>query len=187
MLFPSEDVEYLTRRKGAVSLEGQERRGIKQAVQLLPYLRTVGARSILDIGCGLGVVDAVLGLDVIHLMDGDGTGERRDDYGADVAAWNDVRLAAEFVRLNVPTAEVYAHIADPNLTIPVDAIISLKSWGTHYPVSTYLPLAKRSLSAGGLLALDMRKGHDDSAEIEVAGFKLWRAPSSRRRVFVRCA
>lgn len=188
MIFPDGVNEYLTKFKGEdATVVGQMRRAHKQFATLEPFL----ARSVLDIGCGLGCVDVLLaraGVQTIHLMDGNGEGMRRDDYGADVKAWNDVHLAAEMVTLNAPKGTmVIAHEADSSLKIsPVEMIFSFKSWGTHYPVSTYLSLARRCLVPGGWLILDLRKWVDpteDVREICAAGFTVHKRLSQRQWVF----
>lgn len=178
--FPSEVIDYLKCRKGTVDFAGQVKRGYRQYLTLksLPF-----PRSVLDIGCGLGVIDVFLaraGVQEIHLMDGDGSGERRDDYGADVEAWNDVRLAEQMVRWNAPArTEIYTHQANPNLRVNVDMIISFKSWGTHYPISVYASLARHCLAEGGLVVLDIRKGETWRP---VEGLRLVRHLSERQVV-----
>jgi SAM-dependent methyltransferase len=195
MIFPKEATDYLRRRKGEyASRLYQVRRGYKQLSTLLPLLRHYMPSSVLDIGCGLGCVDVLLassGVGTIHLMDGDGSGLRRDDYARDVEAWNDVHLAEEMVRLNSPAGTtVHAHYANPDLQISVGMIISFKSWGTHYPVVTYLPLARRCLTPGGYLVLDLRWDVDtseDVREIVDAGFENYKRLSERQWAFKRCA
>ena len=194
MKFPDEVSNYLRKRKlsGQGELQDQIRRAYKQLLTLIPLIDASLPQSILDIGCGLGCVDVLLarlGVKVVHLMDGDGTALRRDDYAVNMEAWNDVKLAADIVQMNAPAdTVVHAHRVDPDLYASVEMIISFKSWGTHYPVATYLPLAQRCLKPGGLLVLDLRKGIDVSAdvrEIVDAGFEVCMQLSDRQWAFVR--
>jgi SAM-dependent methyltransferase len=40
---------------------------------------------------------------------------------------------------------------------PLDLVISLASWGFHYPLRTYLDQVHRALAPGGRLILDVRR------------------------------
>lgn len=46
------------------------------------------------------------------------------------------------------------------LGLPLDLVISLVSWGFHFPVSTYLDQVHDLLREGGRLILDLRKRKD---------------------------
>lgn len=113
---------------------------------------------ILEIGCGKGELAAEIACDGVRLtlMDGDGTGTERNKYRPSMEPWNDVMEAVATVKRAQPTADVRGIYADTSLTIPCDLIISILSWGFHYPVETYLPLANRSLLPGGKIILDLR-------------------------------
>jgi hypothetical protein len=195
MIFPDSVKAFLSKHKDVGTDElvyaRQVIRAQKQADTLNELFSEYRPRSVLDIGCGLGVAVIVLAcrfdLDALHLLDGDGSGEIFHDYCGDVEPWNDVELARQMAVANVsPRCVVHAYKADVDLTIPVDMIVSFKSWGTHYPVSTYLPLAKRSLKRGGLVAIDLRpctNYHSEQVhEIQAAGFILIEQ-HGRRHVF----
>ena len=132
---------------------------------------------VLDIGCGLAMIDILIQkkfhVPLIHLFDGDGTDELYEGYNKKAKpAWNDVMLAGEMVKANVPTETVVVpHFATELATIPCDALVSFKSWGVHYPISTYVPLALRSVKDGGLLLTEI----DDPAGEQLLtehGFKV---------------
>jgi SAM-dependent methyltransferase len=191
MKFPDPVAAFLLKNKTDDVFARQIARARKQADTLAELFSEYRPRSMLDIGCGLGMAMIVLAvrfnLDALHLLDGDGTGDIFHDYRAGAAPWNDVRLAGALARANLSAGcAVIEHPADPELTVPVDIIVSFKSWGTHYPVSTYLPLAKRSLKPGGLIALDLRPSaefHSEQAhEIQAAGFYLIEQ-HNRRHIF----
>jgi len=195
--FPSEVVAYLQRTKvhdidTACAL--QINRARKQADTLVSIFQEHEPRTLLDIGCGLGIASIILAqqfdLTDLHLMDGDGSSEIYHDYREDALPWNDVELARKMAAANVPLGcLVSAYYADPNRIIPVDVIVSFKSWGTHYPVSTYLPLAWHSLEPGGLVVMTLRPGdekflQEQVGEVVAAGFKLVDR-QSRQHVFQR--
>jgi len=191
MIFPDEVAAFLLKNKTNDVFARQIARAHKQAGTLAELFTEYRPRTLLDIGCGLGMAAIVLAvrfnLDAIHLLDGDGSGDIFHDYRAGAAPWNDVRLAGALARANLPPAcAVIEHPSDPDLTIPVDVIVSFKSWGTHYPISTYLPLAARSLKPGGLIAVDLhpsdRLHGEQASEIQAAGFDLVEQ-YGRRHVF----
>jgi SAM-dependent methyltransferase len=182
--FPPSALAYLRRHKPYGELSQLCQRQVDRArkqIEDLTFsgfdLRRQGVRSILDIGCGLAVVPALLARDLdlreVHLMDGDGTGERFADYREIGLPWNDVQTGLDMVCANVgDDTHVFALHANPAATIPVDMIMSLKSWGLHYPVATYMGLAARSLRNGGILVIDLHKEGEACAEIEAAGYGL---------------
>jgi SAM-dependent methyltransferase len=194
MNFPDEVIAYLARHKHQatpVACAHQIARAIKQAGTLTRLFREHAPLSMLDIGCGLGLASIMLArehiLSDLHLLDGDGSGDIFHDYRAGAVPWNDVRLAGALARANLSAGcAVVEYPADPDLTISVDIIVSFKSWGTHYPISTYLPLAARSLKPGGLIAVDLhpsdRLHGEQASEIQAAGFDLVEQ-HQRRHVF----
>jgi SAM-dependent methyltransferase len=120
--------------------------------------------DVLDIGCGSGHIHEYLvpslRVNTVHLMDGDAKIRGQMGWNREwTTPWNNVDYASSRVA-SLGGVEVQTHKANPELTIPVDLIISLKSWGFHYPVAVYLPLAKRSLRPGGRIVLDIRKNQN---------------------------
>lgn len=118
--------------------------------------------DVLDIGCGLGGMSVLAAHHCggrLHLMDGSGWADRRTGFGPDMGAFNDMHLTAEMMRVNGVRDWQPWPIGSTDIP-PVDNIISLLSWGWHYPVETYLDLARRILRPGGRLILDIRGGTD---------------------------
>lgn len=146
----------------------------EEAEQLRPWL--VPVERFLDIGCGLGLIDVLIaeitGARSVHMMDGVGDQkERVMGYNDGTKAWADVGVGARLVAENTP-AKVTAHVADPTLTVRVDLIVSFKSWGHHYSIHQYLPLAQRSLKPGGRVIVDLRNGKGGREVLEQNGFKV---------------
>ena len=131
--------------------------------------------SILDIGCGPAWVNVWIanerGLKTVHLMDGEREGQpKTHGYHRATYPWWTVHAGAKRVRERT-RAEVKTHAPDPTLIIPVDVIISLKSWCHHYPAEHYLNLARRSLKIGGRLIVDIRNGTDGLEVLNDNGFR----------------
>lgn len=180
--FPPSAIEYLRRHKrpGDMIQPLVERQVHRARKQLEDLGDIAHPREVLDIGCGLAVVDALLalrGAHTIRLMDGDGTAERHGEYREQSEAWNDVQTGVDMVRANAPeSCRVIAHQPRESFAIsaPFDMVISLKSWGLHYPVHTYLDTVRRCIRRGGLLVIDIHREVEGRAEIEAAGFELLR-------------
>ena len=187
IVFPDKVVAFLLRHKekrhGALPdnvfniCRDQVVRAHKRMEVIETILGYYQLKSVLDIGCGLAMIDILIQkkfhVPLIHLFDGDGTDELYEGYNKKAKpAWNDVMLAGEMVKANVPTETVVVpHFATELATIPCDALVSFKSWGVHYPISTYVPLALRSVKDGGLLLTEI----DDPAGEQLLtehGFKV---------------
>jgi SAM-dependent methyltransferase len=151
--------------------------------------------SILDIGCGLGSVNILIARYIyplyINIIDGDGTEDKRTSFHENTKAWMDRKVTRDFIQRNVsPVCDVRDYPPDPSLTIESDLIISLKSWGHHYPVSMYLGLVQRSLRSGGRVIMDIRIGRGDGLRaMHEGGFKYldttYETPKCKRMVFCR--
>lgn len=129
------------------------------------------ADTILDIGCGVAGIDVLLNWHFqqqsasIHFYLLDKTATNKSIfYGFEQrgAFYNSLTVAREVLTQNGLAQERISLLeATPdyqiNISESVDFIISLISWGFHYPVATYLPQAYKILKPGGRLILDIRK------------------------------
>jgi hypothetical protein len=172
--FPESAIAYLLRHKGDADgiprmCERQATRARKQFEALSPYIGK-GVKRVLDIGCGLGAIDVVLAskrsITDLYLVDGDGSVERHGEYREVSEPWNNVADAVEFVEKNVPDS-VLVVSAWPITN--VDFVISLKSWGLHYPVATYLDRVSGIIELEGTLIIDLHKPEARKA-LEGVGF-----------------
>jgi SAM-dependent methyltransferase len=129
------------------------------------------ASSILDIGCGIAGVDILLHqhylayndcLKEITLLDKEGQSDIYYNFEQEGAYYNSLTLAEKFLRMNGVTTQI--SVVDilkssfPSGTF--DVIISLISWGFHYPVSTYLDVVYDNMAENGILILDVRKNQN---------------------------
>lgn len=153
--------------------------------------------AFLEIGCGVGGLSVYI---VRHyqggaptpdaaVMDGSEGRERRPGYHEGFQPYVDRAGAVALLRANVPECRVTDYPPDPSLTIPVDLIVSTKSWGHHYPVDVYLGLALRSLRRGGRVIMDLRRRRDGIGTMTRAGFayvgKIFETQKCERVVFSR--
>lgn len=180
LIFPNDLDARLSMRKpfkdSDEAFKKHKGRMLKYFQHLHPLLSKIQFNSVLDIGSGLAGIDVLIanafGTKEFHLMDGSGVGDKLNKYN-DFAtdAWDDVARGEKLMRANVSDDVVIkTYHANRDLTIPVDLIISLKSWAHHYPAYTYMDLAKRSLNPGGHIIVDIRgktKGVQDFLD---AGF-----------------
>jgi len=136
---------------------------------LKPYLPKKVTR-ILDIGCGIAGIDALLDihyrssqstspLESITLLDKNGCSKIYYNFEEEAAHYNSLDLALRFLRMNGVNTQVNLVDID-NKPFPsemFDFVISLISWGFHYPVSTYLDIVYEHMMDGGILIFDIRK------------------------------
>jgi len=135
--------------------------------------------SVLDIGCG------VAGIDVMLTRHYDKVGKKIDLYLLDktelnkkvfyglektTAYYNSLDVARDFLiangasKENIHTQEVAGNPIFQGKQF--DLVISLISWGFHYPVETYLDEVYDLLKPGGKLIIDVRKGSGGEDLIE---------------------
>ena len=170
-----------TKFDGIVSIESQLRRKqvshlfseemfseYKQIEKYLPQ----NIHSILDIGSGVGGFDVLLNAHyapkypIFYLLDKTEM-PGKVYYGLEKKAsfYNSFSVTKDFlVKNGVPEKNIFVQEANEKNTIDFDTkfdlIISLISWGFHYPVETYLDEVYEKLSPGGILIMDIRKGFE---------------------------
>jgi SAM-dependent methyltransferase len=172
---PAVRIEALLRRPAVRAAYSADLR--RDFETIMPHLPQP-CRQVLDIGCGIAGIDVLLhrhldtGIETLHLLDKSAVA-RQIFYGfnATGAFYNSLSVARGVLSANgVPASRVRTLDATPDNGIPIegplDLIISILSWGFHYPVRTYLERAHALLRPGGRLILDVRKGQDGEALLE---------------------
>ncbi len=135
--------------------------------------------AILDVGCGVAGIDILLarhyqeqGKPVdFYLLDKTEINDKVY-YGLEKTAsyYNSLNIARDFLMANgvqgerIHTQEVTGSPIFPGIRF--DLVLSLISWGFHYPVETYLDEVYTILKPGGELIIDIRKGSDGEMRIE---------------------
>ena len=122
--------------------------------------------SLLDVGCGLAGIDLLLhrhyGNPSVSLLDREGVSDTvYYGFKDEAAHYASLDHARRFLEANgVPADSVHTFDADRD-GYPADGafdlIISIVSWGFHYPLDTYLADVERTLAPGGTLIVDVRE------------------------------
>ncbi len=129
--------------------------------------------SVLDIGCGVAGIDVLLfrhfkgeTSPTFHLLDKSAV-DSRVFYGfkQQGSVYNSLEAARQLLVDNgIPIDQIHLQEATDDSTIEFgrqfDLVISLISWGFHYPVSTYLDQVDQCMRQGAHLILDIRKDTD---------------------------
>ena len=159
------------------------------------------AGAVLDIGCGVGGIDAPLfehfGRDAatrFYMLDKtDLTPKVYYGFQQHAAYYNSLEITREFLEANgVPASNIHLMEATADnridLSEPVDIAISLLSWGYHYPVDTYLSRVHELLSPGGKLILDVREKTDGEEKLRAVfgnATRIWEGNSAWRVIAVK--
>lgn len=124
------------------------------------------ANSILDIGCGVAGIDIFLnkhyGSPNIYLLDKTEM-PSKVYYGLTNKGcyYNSLEIAKKLLEENgVDSLNIHIEEATDDkihFDAKFDLVVSLISWGFHYPVSTYLDEVYEKLNDGGVLIIDVRK------------------------------
>jgi SAM-dependent methyltransferase len=132
--------------------------------------------NVLDIGCGIAGIDLFLYQNYknhkpnLFLLDKEGISDVYYGFEEEASFYNSLSLSESFLTLNgVPKNKIHTiNISKQDFPSEnkFELIISLISWGFHYPVSTYLNEAYDSLSDNGILIIDIRKGTDGEEQVK---------------------
>lgn len=147
--------------------------------------------SVLDIGSGMAGIDVLLGRRypraTLHLLDKQGVSVRVNaGFNAraeDFAHYNDFALATELLAGNGVRNRVICHDMNryPFPDAEFDVVVSLLSWGFHYPIASYAP------RCSGVMVVDVRKGTDGEDALREYGLvTVVHEAEKYRRVVVEC-
>ncbi|MGI0500979.1 hypothetical protein ACN4EW_30010 [Arthrospira platensis CENA650] len=173
--------EYILLQRTGINPEDVEsgfKRSLERDFNMFKMYLPESLSSVLDIGCGLGGIDLLIyeyynpRCEVnLHLFD---KTEKKDifyGFNQEYCFYNDLGVAKDFLILNGvnPKNIVTYEVGEASPFIKnnkYDLIISLVSWGFHYPISKYILEVAYHIQDDGLLILDIRKGVSGEAELQ---------------------
>lgn len=127
--------------------------------------------DVLDIGCGIGGINVLFwqklkGNVELSLMDKTRTDAIYYGFKSDAAFYNDFGLTGAFLVANgVDRKKISFYEAGKGHITAIGKkfhlIVSLISWGFHYPLDYYLEEALAALKSDGCIILDLRTGSGD--------------------------
>jgi SAM-dependent methyltransferase len=153
---------------------------------------------ILDIGCGVAAIDALVFQHyrrdarlTFSLLDRTQTDPRpRYGFAGRGHFYNSLEVARELLLANGVTADrirlIPAEEGFAVATRDVDLAISLRAWGFHFPVETYLPEVMRALRPGGWLIIDVRPGTGGEVALRRAGVEVHEIKSKPKYLRLAC-
>ncbi len=160
--------------------------------ELFDQIELPNELRLLDIGCGIGVMDVLwcrrVPVSRLALVDIETTDTKHHGYRNKGAGYNSLSTAAAFVADNIP-AGTRIETVNPNirdvrsLGYDFNLITSYLSCGYHYPAATYFDVFQAMLAPGGQIIIDLRLGQDHRPLFDA--FEIWREISvhgDRRRV-----
>ncbi len=149
---------------------------LNEFTRLKPFLPPT-VNSILDIGCGIAGIDVLISNYYknevgIFLIDKTLVDKKiHYHFENNGSFYNSLPLAKKILELNgvKPEQIQFQEATDDNqinFSGSFDLVISLISWGYHYPLSTYLDEVYNKLNNRGIIILDIRKNTGGEKEIE---------------------
>ena len=156
--------------------------------------------NILDIGCGVAGIDILLYKHYsqkdcnpsFYLLDKTEINSKVY-YGLEkeAAYYSSLDVAKQLLIENgVDKLKIFIQEATGSpvfLNKKFDLVISLISWGFHYPVSTYLDEVYNSLNMGGTLIIDVRKdsGGEELLKNKFGSFEVIYEARKHRRILIK--
>ncbi|MBN1805599.1 MAG: hypothetical protein JW837_10135 [Sedimentisphaerales bacterium] len=136
-------------------------------------------KNILDIGCGMAGIDLFLfqhyqcDENINYFLFDKTETNRKVFYGykQKSAFYNSLTLAKNFLCSNgIDESQIHLIEVPSNYQIPIDTsfdlVISLLSWGFHYPLAQYLDKVYELLNDNGILIVDIRKKNENLSTLQ---------------------
>jgi hypothetical protein len=135
---------------------------------LKPVLDAIKPRRIADIGCGYAMFDLFAARDYkadLMLIDLESNERRHFGFQEQGAAYSSLSVAKAFLTDNgikaTKVATFNPETAQFDDAKPVDLAVSFLSCGFHYPIGTYLPFFRSTVTARGAIIVDLRAASAD--------------------------
>lgn len=143
-------------------------------------------QRIVDIGCGLGGVSAVLAerwpQAEFIMLDRNGNEGRKINYGEDFGKYNQLELTSQFLKAR----RVKHQTCDIDNQAPpaqVDLAFSVLSWGFHYPIAAHISWVTKAASR---LIIDCRAGVGAEQELKLHYAEVQLIKSSPKHEWYLC-
>ena len=152
----------LPQHLSTTALLARRERAKVEAEYIAPWITpdAHGINKVLDIGCGAAITSIMLARELklsgLWLMDGQ-QDQYTSGYKLDTKSWEDTDRAQAIAELNLQESFWTVVEPDPEFRGSFTFVMSLISWGHHYPIEVYLPMVKESLMNGGRLVVDLRR------------------------------
>ena len=159
---PDSAVPFIQRHRNCFKLNGTHQTSVAaDFLQIKPRL-PISVKRILDIGCGMAGIDVLLKRlypdAELWLLDGDGADPRDGWQASRPESFSSRAAANELLAANDIKADRWVDINTPE-HLEADLVISLASWGYHYPLSTY--------NVTGYCIADLRKSEEKARGIVI--------------------
>ena len=133
----------------------------------------VNSIQIVDLGAGVGGIDYLIKTFnpnvSVTLLDGTGVVEGEHyGYRDNIAFYSDNQVAQDFFKSNNVTVDFLP--ADPTVIVKCDTLISLNSWGFHYPLEHYRVFLENNSETINTIIIDTRIKYQNTAILEEFGF-----------------
>jgi SAM-dependent methyltransferase len=184
-LIPVEALPYIRKQRFGKSISDEEltpayiqhtNQVLEMLIPFLPYTCT----SILDIGCGIGGIDLLLYQFYtnelwepdLYLLDSYEESEHVSyGYHNRFSVYNDLMITKKFLMGNgILEHRIHLIAANDDYMInssdQVEMVISLGSWGYHYPLQLYLNEVLRLLVPGGVVITTLRGNTNGAQTLE---------------------
>jgi SAM-dependent methyltransferase len=165
------DLEARVRREAIIQFSVGEIRD--EFERILDATKVQQPLRILDIGCGLGIVDILFAerckVDRILLVDIEENERKHHGFAEQGAAYNSLEKAQRLVHDNVAPSVTVQSVNPQKEALTAERfgtynlIVSFISCGFHYPADLYLDVFDTMLDPDGRLILDLRLEQDHGA------------------------
>ena len=170
MIVPESCMKWLKlQRSGYTDHRTEYKAAMKYEFETLREFLPDHCNTVLDIGCGIAGIDVFLNqhyqAPYFYLLDNSATSPK-PLYGYDrgKSFYNSFQATIDMMQQNsiqdFQIIDIVNGLPGPLINMKPHLIISLLSWGYHYPVSEYLEQAREILAPGGRIILDIRNGTD---------------------------
>ena len=173
MKIPNSCLEWIKlQRSGYKNTEKEFQLNMQKEYVLMMQYLPEKCNSILDIGCGIGGIDVILyhhfGNPALYLLDNSKVSSQIL-YGFDrgESFYNSFQATKDLMDANAVKNYM---LIDSSEELPdlknIDLVLSILSWGYHYPIGTYLSYVDSVLSENGTLIMDIREWTDGVEEVK---------------------